>query len=641
MKQPALFGMLALLSGAVGYFAGLKDLPHQESLQPSDGIAKPWATTSSGKAPGAEAIDLPGTEARLLADLRHGSVEELMRSLDAILADRRMPQAIAQIYRDALVARLVQLGAADALFASDGFSADEAAQVSGAAMRALVRQDVDAAVAVLDRMPTGENRKQALGELLRELGRTDSGRGLALIEKDPDGKERAGMFFSAWAKTDPKAAFEAARQRSESLASALPAVIAAWAPHDPDAAWQAIETLSQDRHRLQQAFFSSLVQHDAGLALEVVARTPALADSFMLQWVGMQVANNFDEANAAVEMLPPGIGRSNLIGGIARAHTQNPEGVLAWADTLLPGERTAAINDLFDGLGQSDPAKAINLAFATLPPKDRGNAIAGLVSGWARDDFDAAFAAVTGTMDAETMREALPHLFMNHGFPDPDAVRTQIGRIQELPADRRADVLRAWGMGSGWNLRPDTIAQIEQLDSGDRTAFAEGVMERFLAASPDVASRLIALIPPDRQAKYAHEIAHAIRHRPERETAEFLARLPETEFAASKRGALNQVVRDWAYTEPDAAAAFVATLPHGATRDQATEEMVRQFRRFDLARASAAAATISDPTLRAETLEGLSADWARVDPARGRAVLQPLLKSEADRRSTGVLFSTQ
>lgn len=640
MKQPVLFGMLALLAGAAGYFAGLKDPPRQKPSRPSDSIAKPWATATAGRESGIEAIDVPGTEAQLLSVLRHGSVEDLMKSLDAVLADQRMPQAIAQIYRDALVARLVQLGASDTLFASDGFSADEATQVAGAAMRALVRQSADTAEAALDRMPPGEKRKQALGELLRELGRTNPERGLALIEKDPAGRESAGILFSAWAEKDPKAAFEAAQERSEALASALPAVISKWAPRDPDAAWQAIETLSSDRYRMQEVFFSGLVHHDAGLALEIVARTPTLADSYMLQWVGMRIANDFDEANAAVEMLPPGIGRSNLIQGIARAHSQNPEGVLEWADTLLPGERTAAINDLFDSLGQTDPAKAFDLASSTLPPNDRKDAIAGLVGGWARDDFDAAFAAVTGTMDVETMREALPQLFINHGFPDADSVRTQIGRIMELPADRRADVYRAWGMGSGWGLRPETIDQVERLAAEDRTAFAEGVMERFIEVSSDSASRLIALLPPDHQAKHAHTIAHAMRFRPERETAGFLARLPETEFADSKRVALNSVVREWAYADPDAAVAFVATLPHGATKDQATADVVRQIRRFDLNRASAAAATISDTTLRAQILGEVSADWARVDPARGRAVLQPLLKSDSDRLSTGALFST-
>ncbi len=288
--------------------------------------------TSAGRQPAF--VNLPPQEAfaRALAALLHGGKTETMAALLELLANRSLPPVAMNAYRNALVARLVELGMAKTLLEPGQFSSSDRQAIVIEVVRSLAKIDADAALAVMKNLSATE-RPGAASALLEQLGRRDPKRGLDLIEKDPALRDKMGSFFFGWAKVDPQAAAERvfgekADFRDLEKRNVQMNVIAAWAGDDPDAAWKWISSQPGQRQRsAQDSWLSALAMTEPEVALDGLATKPELnniMNSTMGQWIGLSVANNVAEAAAAVGKLSPGVVRTQLVEGLARSLSRRP-----------------------------------------------------------------------------------------------------------------------------------------------------------------------------------------------------------------------------------------------------------------------------------------------------------------------------
>lgn len=579
------------------------------------------------------------TFARLLDVIRSGNHDDLMKALQEVVANPTLPPLEADLYRDALVERLARTGAAEEIVKSTQFSGADRQAVVSTAIRVLAESNPTAAETLARKLPPGEDRSTAFSALLTTLGQKNQVRGLALIDADPQMRASAGSLFFSWAKIAPEAAMEAAFSRGGEFEQAKRSAMSAWARKDPDAAWRWIAAQPPERRYLaQETYFSINAWENPSRALNDMATKPEFADVFQAQWIGMTIAKDAQGASAAVDRLPPGRGRTQLIGGLARALSGEPLEAIAWTKTLLPGERETAVKDLFSALGYSDPAAALDLATHGLDGPDRNRAIGQVISGWAQQDFDAAFSTMLEKLDPAALHEALPTVLRYHSGQEKDVLARQFSMIGKLDSARRAEVLRAWGENRGARGDTGIFDQLALLAPEDRVAFAEGVMQRSFEAPESTMTKVTAMLPPEKQAQFASQIADSMARTDLPSTAEFLSRLPETDHGGEKRGAMEHVVRDWTCQDPAAAQAFVSQLPAGETKDRMSRAAEQELRKFDLDGATQAAAAVANPQIRSELIKQLASDWQHVDAARGRAAMAPLLQTDADRALAASLF---
>jgi len=645
MTPPRLLLVSATAAGLGGFALGWLSGPTSERTKNADappsktpslpGVSKP---TPNPRIP-ALAAGKAGMD-QLLAVLQSGSRPELLESLRQVVADRTMPPFLASLYRDALAERLARLGAAEELLVLGAFSEKDQAPIAAAVVRALVGTDRAGAEKLLEGLPPGTSRQSATAAFLVELGEHDPAAGLAWIDAHPQSREGAGALFSGWVKVAPEAAATAAFAKGRDLESARRSVIYAWAKEDPEAALKWLDGLPlPERRPVLEPYLQSLIMKDPSRALDVMTQ-PEFNESFMGQWIGLVIATDAASATAAVDRLPPGRGRSAVIRGIASSLSGDPEMALAWANTLLPGERDAAVGDLFETLGRNDPEAALGLAATKLDGPTRKMALASIVGGWAQTDFDAAFAGMIAKLDPATLREALPDVFRYHSFTSEQDYADQAAKIGTLDPKTQADAWRALGKSEGMKTYEKMLGFLSQLTPANREAFTDGLMEESAWLTPKTFDQLSGVLSPDQRSKWARNIATNFASTDPQKAANFLLGLPEGTAGGSKGPAAQDLVRQWAYTEPASAQAFVAALPAGDTRDRAAGALARELRYFDLDRATQVATQVSAPNARSSVIGDLANAWAQTNPERGRALLQPLLQSPEDQKRAAVLFDS-
>jgi len=640
-----IFAVIAVVmagAGALGFSLGRLSVAPAKSDRESLGESPPPSRPASDAAKSASPAWTGDADrmGQFLAVLQGGSREELMASLRQVVADPALPPHLAGICRDALAGRLAQLGAARELAAMKEFPARDHDAIVAAVVRALAVMDTSAAEEILGQLPPGAERKNATTAFLAALGESDPRRGLAWIEAHPEAKDCAGALFFAWAKAEPRAAAEAAFGSGEAYRPVVKfSPIMTWAVADPDASWQWIQSLPPaDRPVAQEAYFRALISDDPSRALDAMAGKPELSDSFMAQWIGLLIATDPKSADAAINRLPPGRGRTALISGIAMSLAGDPEAAIAWTDTLLPGEREVALGAMFDALGQIDPETALNLAAERLDGPLRRKALSSIISGWSQQDFDAAFAAMTRKLDAATLREALPDVFRFHVFSSEEDVAKMIERISSLDSGTRSTVWRAWGESQGTRGNDLLLSLVSRLPAADQEAIAEGAIQRVFHLNPKATAQFAGMLSPAKQAQHARVIARALSQTNLQSAADFLIKLPGGGQAGSQRAAALELARQWAYLEPGGAAVFAGSFPPGETRDEVSRAVAMEMRHFDLDRATQITAGVAGPKARNSLITELARAWARTDPERGRALMRPLLHSSEEWKSASSLF---
>jgi len=609
------------------------------------GAASEAASAESGPPPPAVRGDgFENAVEQFLAALAGSDEAGLAALLEKNLADRSLPPELARFFRDAVIGRLIDLGAAEEVARAGGADAREREEMLGVVAGRIALRDPDAAEAMVLDLPAGQDRQVAMRTFLEVLGGRDPARGVAFLRAHPEGREAGSHFFNAWAAQNPQAANESALALDRELgASFLHSALHRWAMDDPAGAWQWIARLPPgQRDPARSAYMNGLVNKDPAFALDAVLANPELASAGFGDWIGRALAQDVASADAVLDRAPPGDFRMQLVGGMANGLLQtDPDAALAWAETLLPGERDAAVRQIFETLARDDPESAVALAASSLEGPAAEKAIAAAAGEWANQDFAGAFAALTKHLDGGALKRVLPSVLKPNYMLIGQDFGKRLVLFAELEPGVRQEVLRT--TGTQWGMvNPHAVREhLAGMDPGDRAALAEGLITGISSSAPGLAAEFAAYLPPERQLANARRISEAIAFQDSQAAADFLNRLPVEGAGTARQQAMQGLVREWAYENPTAASAFVASLPPGGVRDAVALELARQLRNFDLDGATRVLAGVSTPATRTKLIQELANAWARADASRGKALLAPLLLSSEDRRSTSALMESR
>jgi hypothetical protein len=119
--------------------------------------------------------------------------------------------------------------------------------------------------------------------------------------------------------------------------------------------------------------------------------------------------------------------------------------------------------------------------------------------------------------------------------------------------------------------------------------------------------------------RMAEEIASVWSSNSPREAADWAAGLPE--HGEVRRSAVRSVADHWLRIDSMAAGQWILQLPEGATRDAASERVVRSAVRSDPAVAFEWANSLSDDGHRTGLIRDVLREWSAVDAASARAAL--------------------
>jgi hypothetical protein len=584
------------------------------------------------------------TQDRVIATIEGGDPAALTRCLDDVVADGSLPPIVQGIYRDALVERLVRAGKFKEVMEAK-YPASNQDPIRAAAVRAFTQIDPVAAEAAVKSMPVGHEKEIAMPSLLYVLGKSDPKRGLALIASDTQASFNVGSLFSGWAEVDPQAAVEAAFKPGGNSDLAQMSAVSTWAENDPRAAWQWIEKQPMDRrNEALPGYFDAIARYDPSSALREIGSNAELNRpylTFRAQWIGLALGSDVKAANAAMDQLPPGTARTELVNGLAGALSGNPTEAIEWTKSLLPGEREGAINEIFRRLGITDPEQGLDAATRELDGSLRQKAQAAVLKGWVLDDPLAAISAAIKKLDKTTLDDVLPEIFREQDLGDAPTIEREISMIRESDAGTASRFFRAWGQIATRRSGFDPFQYASKLSPAERSAYAEGLIAGNFDLSPDAVKQTIEMLSPEAQAQRAREIGEALSRTDLAGAAQFLAALPDGNQVGAKRRAMQDVVEKWAYAAPDQAIAFVGGLAPGETRDLASRSLVGQLTNFDLDAATRVAATATTPKIRDGLISDLARAWARVDPAQGRAAMASMLQTDHDRAQAAALFPPQ
>jgi hypothetical protein len=320
--------------------------------------------------------------------------------------------------------------------------------VLGSVVRALLgNDDTGQAIAFLEAMPPGENRRQALGQIANLLANSDPERAYEFVRSQAlsSGAEQVySSILSQWARTDPSRAFKVALDEL-----------------DPGDA----------RHSALQSVLHAVVKRDTALALEMVGK---LDDGDLLQ-VSSTMAHSLarDDRSVAIawaETLPDGEIKQNAFSSILSEWAQEAPDVASAYSLKIADEsvRRRSLGTALRQWGQADAVEALTWAVTNLGKEDQEKLIPDLLGSWANQDLVAA---------GEWLKQ-LPS-----GQGRDSAVQKYAPRV----FDSDPEAALAWSESIG--------------NESNRLSQMEYLARRYLRNSPEQARRWIAnsSLPPERK----------------------------------------------------------------------------------------------------------------------------------------------
>jgi hypothetical protein len=385
-------------------------------------------------------------------------------------------------------------------------------------------------------------------ERLAKLPASVQADGVASIAKVWAGKD--GPAAMAWAQslTDPN-------QKKLALA----AVAGGLAAKDPEAALASLKSLDPKTRRTGMAsVFETLVDLDFDSALE---RASALSDPDertaaldIISGGGGQdpFANYVDRSRTADQLtkliakVPSGPTREKLLYQLGNQLGSSKSGEM---ESMLAGyppeDRQILQNGVLMGLSEEDPSRALeflqSLPSGQIDPYTERR----ILSNLAQKDPDAALRAALDSPSEEAKTEGVSHVFAQMAMTNPEAAAQ---RLASLPVGSVAHNSALTSLTSRWASQDPEAAR-------DWVAGLKGV---------DQSRAFDALVPAmaDSNPKLAAETLGT-----------YLNSSP-VEVSDELNSAAATIVSRWSRIDPQAAEAFVESLPAGKARDYTLSQMI-------------------------------------------------------------------
>lgn len=393
------------------------------------------------------------------------------------------------------------------------------------------------------------------------------------------------------------------------------AVLDAWARLDPAATFAWLERADASRiPEFAAGIFQTLAAADAERTVDLIETLPpAMRGSAQSQALRSLAEQDLAAALTQLESLPPGRDREGAVQAIAAIYgRQDPEGALAWANSL-DGAPQTAVAMVMQGIADTDPSLAYDLvvreidrilaagantrALSSISLMMAASASLGGDFGRVASRLTAIDSPLTNSLLSSAIaswsrndpQAALNWTLVNAGSLDP---RTTAGIGQQLVQQDRALA----------------VSTLDRLAPEQRAGWLEGVAMGLALTDVDGALSLVSRYrgEPGFEAAYAAVANSVARFDPAR-SANMLSDIGNPQI---QRNAVLSVTRQWASRDPAAAAQWVAESADETVRPQAVQIIAQSWAGRDADEARQWLRGLASGPVRDSALDGYLAVFA-------------------------------
>jgi hypothetical protein len=447
------------------------------------------------------------------------------------------------------------------------------------------------------------------------------------------------FLYGELAKVNPSATAAAALNLpTSSLRNAVMASVAeSWADQDPAGALAWVNGLPLLPDSLRNGFMASVAEswaaQDPAGALAWANGLPAgQAKNDAVKSV-IDTMSEQDPSGAAAYLLqlPSGSNREAILGQVAYNWARSdPAELLAWAGQNLTGSDydTVAGNAL-SHIGATDPTAEVAALAQISDPKVVNAAIPYLAYVWAEQDRPAAlaWAQALPADNADARNSALSRILSDWTPNDPASAAAYVQTlITDASFGGLADqVINSWGRSDP----QAALAWVESLPPGSAQNQAmQTALAQLANVNPQAALDAAGQLTGGTKDRAQTNIFDTWSGEQPAEAAAALTSMNGTYFSGTTLNTVTATVaRNWLNQDPQAATQWINTLPPGASRDNAVEQIISTVGQNDPASTLAWALSIGDPSARNAQVVQLATQWSGQNPAAAAAAAQNALNN--------------
>lgn len=535
----------------------------------------------------------------------------------------------------------------------------------------------------------------ALHQRLRNLGAADFPSLMDEIKDQPNDMvnwQSRSMIAARWAQMDPQGMLAYAQNTSSQTSWSLyNTLFSAWAKEDVNAAFQAAKELGNRRSQQSatQAVFNAVSAENPAQAVQMAKEFYGNRLGSDGRWVLQSIYRNWSRqdgaaARAAALSMPDGVAKSTaLSGALGDWMDEDPVAALDWLDSLpmdssVYGSRKEVfrqfinrdldvareyiesignpvdrreilesvhfsnmswkksyeeIEEVFDWLGtvatgqvydsrvsgiisamaENDPDRAVDFVLNLPPGNARMNGLNSIGSKLVEMDPQRAFEFVDSLHYEDEKRRALGSMGWRLSQQGIESSSELIANSED-PLIQQQLAQRVSGEWSNYDVA-GALAWSESLaDESARKSAVRAVFNNWIETDPSAAlSYVETSVDAGAQVSVLRNAYSNWARNDPQAAAEALGQLPES--VEDDRGQIYRGVTD-AYInhDPMAASEWISTLDEGPERDQSVEALVSNISRTDPEAGFMWAATMGDEEKRKDSLRRSVREWAKTDP---------------------------
>jgi hypothetical protein len=336
-------------------------------------------------------------------------------------------------------------------------------------------------------------------------------------------------------------------------------------------------------------------------------------------------------AAAYLLQLPGSSNREAILGQVTYNWARSdPAGLLAWASQNLTGhDYNTVVDNALSHIGATDPTAEVAALAQISDPKVVNAAIPYLARIWAEQDGPAAlaWAQALPVDNAQVRSSALSSVLYTWTINDPVSAAAY---VQTLTTDASFGdlanmVLNSWGRSDP----QAALAWVESLPPGSaQTQAMETALAQLANVAPQAALDAAGQLTGDAKGNAQANIFDTWSAGQPAEAAAALANTNGTFFnGATLNTVTATVARNWLNQDPQAATQWINTLPPGAPRDNAVEQIISTVGQSDPASVYNWALSIGDPSARNAQVVKLATKWSSQNPTAAAAAAQNALNN--------------
>ena len=479
----------------------------------------------------------------------------------------------------------------------------------------LAKQDFEAAENYARSLEDPSKRANALYTIAQVFAQKDPQAALGWAQTlDPsDGREKhVATVLGIMSKDDPQTVSRMVEELTslQHRQSLINTVSSNWIQQDPDSALAWINTLpaSQAKSQAISQSFRTLVHKETDRIPSLLNQLPAstlnrLVPELIHPWVN----KDLDAAKQWITSQDSPYILERTIPSLLSTWSRNaPEDAAAFLQNS-PHHLIKNTNRFFSTLARewaiSDPQAALNWAKNLESPGNRDAAINQVYRNFASSDTDGAIHQLSRTTEEDQRHQLISSIASNLSQRDT-AKRQQW--LSALPRDERFLAANTI-LSSLRSSQPDEAAALfDQLSteaSGDEKLLSK------VSAHPFEIAKQWSEHAPENAAAWAENITDE-----------------DLQFKA-----ISGVARSWATNDAEEAAQWIDQLPIGKPRDGATESFVDHVERIDPESAFEWAQTISDDERRFQSLNGVFNNWHQQNPVAAKEAINSASVTKSQR----------